>query len=190
MPETATTDTGKNAQPAAAAATPVSTAAASSRRSTAPSTDTSAQTDSTAGADGVGSAVAATQGKTVIADIVVSKIAGIAAREIDGVHDLGGGTARVVGQLRERIPGGRTNLSQGVGVEVGERQAAVDIDIVADYGVAIADLAEGIRQNVIAAVQRMTGLEVTEVNVTVHDVFLDDEDGSDGESAPAVSRVQ
>ncbi|MEP6800104.1 MAG: Asp23/Gls24 family envelope stress response protein [Lapillicoccus sp.] len=133
---------------------------------------------------------ATTHGKTTIADIVVSKIAGIAAREISGVHDLGGGTARVVGQLRERIPGGRTNLSQGVAVEVGERQAAVDIDIVADYGVAIGDLAEGIRHNVIAAVQRMTGLEVTEVNITVHDVYLDDEDGADGDAETAPARVQ
>ena len=115
-------------------------------------------------------------GRTSIADTVVSKIAGIAAREISGVHDLGGGAARAVGALRERIPGSRTNLSQGVAVEVGEHQAAVDLDIVAEYGVAIADLAAGIRRNVVDAVERMTGLEVTEVNITVHDVFLESED--------------
>lgn len=127
------------------------------------------------------------QGKTSIADTVVSKIAGIAAREISGVHDLGGGTARAVGALRERIPGSRTNLSQGVAVEVGEHQAAVDLDIVAEYGVAIADLAAAIRRNVVDAVERMTGLEVTEVNITVHDVFLESEE-SDEE--PATTRVQ
>lgn len=114
------------------------------------------------------------QGRTAVADVVVSKIAGIAARDISGVHALGGGTARAVGALRERIPGSRTNLSQGVAVEVGERQAAVDLDIVADYGVSIADLATAIRRNVISSVERMTGLEVTEVNITVHDVFVDD----------------
>lgn len=129
------------------------------------------------------------QGKTTIADIVVSKIAGIATREVSGVHDLGGGTARVVGSLRERIPGGRTNFSQGVAVEVGERQAAIDVDIVAEYGVSIADLATGIRQNVISAVERMTGLDVTEVNITVHDVFLDDEE-STGDEAETPARVQ
>jgi len=119
------------------------------------------------------------QGITTIADTVVSKIAGIAAREVDGVHDLGGGASRVVGALRERIPGANVDLSQGVSVEVGERQAAVDLEIVAEYGVGIADLAAGLRRNVITAIERMTGLEVTEVNVTVHDVHLtgaDDED--------------
>lgn len=117
------------------------------------------------------------QGRTSIAETVVSKIAGIATREISGVHDLGGGTARAVGAIRERIPGSRTNLSQGVGVEVGERQAAVDLDIVAEYGVSIADLAVAIRRNVITSVERMTSLEVTEVNITVHDIWLND--GSD-----------
>lgn len=126
------------------------------------------------------------QGRTAIAETVVSKIAGIATREISGVHDLGGGTARAVGALRERIPGSRTNLSQGVGVEVGERQAAVDLDIVAEYGVSIADLAVAIRRNVISAVERMTSLEVTEVNITVHDIFLDD--GTD--EAPETGRVE
>ena len=126
------------------------------------------------------------QGRTSIADTVVSKIAGIAAREISGVHDLGGGAARTVGALRERIPGSTTNLSQGVAVEVGEHQAAVDLDIVAEYGVAIADLAAAIRRNVVDSVERMTGLDVTEVNITVHDVFLDD--GSDREEP--TSRVE
>jgi uncharacterized alkaline shock family protein YloU len=127
------------------------------------------------------------QGRTSIADAVVSKIAGIAAREIEGVHDLGGGTARAVGALRDRIPGSRTNLSQGVSVEVGERQAAVDLDLVAEFGVPIPDLATAVRSNVVDSVERMTGLEVTEVNITVHDVFVDD--GSvtgESEQAPRV----
>jgi uncharacterized alkaline shock family protein YloU len=116
-------------------------------------------------------------GRTTIADTVVSKIAGIATREVQGVHAVGGGASRAIGALRERIPGAGVNQAQGVSVEVGERQAAVDIDLVADYGVSIADLAAGVRRNVITALERMTGLEVTEVNVTVHDVYLaDDED--------------
>lgn len=116
------------------------------------------------------------QGRTVIADMVVAKIVGIATREISGVHDVGGGAARVVGRLRESIPSARTNLSQGVSVEVGERQTAVDIGIVAYYGTAIHELAAAIRRNVIAAVERMTGLEVTEVNITVHDVYFEGDD--------------
>jgi uncharacterized alkaline shock family protein YloU len=147
-------------------------------------TPTTTTTPATTGGTG---ALVTEQGRTSIADTVVSKIAGIAAREISGVHDLGGGAARAVGSLRERIPGSRTNLSQGVAVEVGEHQAAVDLDIVAEYGVAIADLAGAIRRNVVDAVERMTGLEVTEVNITVHDVFLES-DESDEE--PATTRVQ
>lgn len=137
-------------------------------------------------ADGTG-----TSGKTTIADIVVSKIAGIATREIEGVHALGGGAARAVGMLRERIPGSRTNLSQGVSVEVGDKQAAVDIELVAEYGVSIADLATAIRGNVIAAVERMTGLEVTEVNIAVSDVHLEGDDEDDEtDDVPAERRVQ
>ncbi|MDV8021055.1 Asp23/Gls24 family envelope stress response protein [Rhodococcus sp. IEGM 1330] len=145
------------------------------------------KTDITTKSDSV---LVSSQGRTTIADTVVSKIAGIATREVQGVHAVGGGASRAIGALRERIPGARVNQSQGVSVEVGERQAAVDIDIVADYGVSIADLAAGIRRNVINAVERMTGLEVTEVNIVVHDIFLDD-GSEDEETTEATStRVQ
>jgi uncharacterized alkaline shock family protein YloU len=125
------------------------------------------------------------QGRTTIADGVVGKIAGIATREVDGVHAVGGGTARAMGAMRERM-GGRTNPQQGVSVEVGERQAAVDVDVVVEYGLAIADVAEGVRKNVIRSIQRMTGLEVTEVNVSVNDIYIpgDDSDDEEPESAP------
>lgn len=131
-----------------------------------------------------------THGKTVIADTVVSKIAGLAAREVHGVYDLGGNTSRVVGSLRERIPGATTNFSQGVSVEVGEKQAAIDIDIVAEYGVSIADLAGGIRRNVIAAIERMTGLEVIEVDITVHDIHVDDDSDTKADDESHAARVQ
>ena len=129
-------------------------------------------------------------GRTTIADTVVSKIAGIAAREVAGVHALGGGAARAVGALRERIPGSSTNHSQGVSVEVGERQAAVDVQLVAEYGVSLADLATGIRRNVIASIERMTGLEVTEVNIVVHDIYLDDGSDEEETTETASTRVQ
>src|ERR1700710_3178638 len=78
------------------------------------------------------------QGKTSIADGVVRKIAGIATREVNGVHNLGTGGSRAFGALRERIPGsGGPNISQGVSVEVGERQAALDLDIVVEDGGAL-----------------------------------------------------
>ncbi|MDQ2847965.1 MAG: Asp23/Gls24 family envelope stress response protein [Actinomycetota bacterium] len=133
------------------------------------------------------SALVTSHGKTTIADTVVEKIAGLATREVPGVHALGGGMARAFGAVRERIPGGKTSLAQGVSVEVGERQAAVDLGIVVEYGVEIGELTTAIRRNVISAIERMTALEVTEVNISVGDVFVDGEsDDSDDDSNPRV----
>ena len=133
------------------------------------------------------------QGKTTIAASVVQKIAGIAAREISGVYAMGGGVSRAFGALRERIPGGgvgATNIA-GVQVEVGEKQAAIDLDLVVEYGASIVDLARAVRRNVITAVERMTGLEVIEVNIAVNDIHLPEaEDGSDVPIAPAPARVE
>ena len=122
-----------------------------------------------------GSALESPQGRTTIADSVVTKIAGIAAREVSGVHNLGKGGTRAFGALKERIPGSTgPNVSQGVSAEVGETQVALDLDVVIEYGVSIADLGRSIQRNVKQSVERMTGLEVTEVNVSVGDVFLGD----------------
>lgn len=148
-----------------------------STASTAPTA--SAPTNTIAPAAASGGALASTQGKTQIADTVVAKIAGVAARGVHGIYRLGGGAARAMGALRERIPGASTSASQGVTVEVGEKQAAVDLSIVVEYGVAIADLAAAARRNVISALERMTGLEVVEVNISVTDVHLPSDDSED-----------
>jgi uncharacterized alkaline shock family protein YloU len=117
------------------------------------------------------------QGKISVAQNVVQKIAGMACREISGVHRMGTSTGRAFGALRERIPGSSgPNVAQGVGVEVGETQAAIDLDIVVEYGVSIADLGKSIQRNVKQSVERMTGLEVVEVNVNVDDVYLPADD--------------
>ena len=134
-----------------------------------------------------GTEVANAQGKTSISDVVVAKIAGLAVREVSGVYRLGGGAARAFGAIRERIPGsGGPNVSQGVAVEVGETQAAVDVDVVVEYGVSITDLAAGIRRNVITSIERMTGLEVVEVNISVDDVHLPTDD-AEGEQPSRVA---
>ncbi|MEU8487136.1 Asp23/Gls24 family envelope stress response protein [Streptomyces sp. NPDC048641] len=128
-----------------------------------------------------------TRGRTTIADGVVAKIAGTAAREVPGIHNLGAGVTRAIGAVRERVPGGGTGgVSRGVKVEVGERQAAMDIDVVVEYGFAIVDVAAEVRVNVISAVERMTGLEVVEVNLVVDDVNLPDEDDAE----PTEGRVE
>jgi uncharacterized alkaline shock family protein YloU len=121
------------------------------------------------------------QGRTAVADTVVQQIAGLAAREVAGVYDLGGGMTRALGALRERIPGASASSGQGVAVEVGERQAAVDLDMVVEYGAVIPDLARTVRKNIITAIERMTGLDVVEVNINVNDVHLpgDDDHPSD-----------
>jgi uncharacterized alkaline shock family protein YloU len=121
------------------------------------------------------------RGRTTIADGVVEKIAGLAARDVDGVHAMGSGLSRTFGAMRDRVPGGAKSVSRGVKVEVGEVQAALDLEIVVVYGVSIADVARDVRENVITAVERMTGLEVVEVNIAVSDVKLPDEEEEEPE---------
>ncbi|MFD5893356.1 MULTISPECIES: Asp23/Gls24 family envelope stress response protein [unclassified Streptomyces] len=122
------------------------------------------------------------RGRTTIADGVVEKIAGLAARDVLGVHAMGSGMSRTFGAVRDRVPGGTKSVSRGVKAEVGEVQTALDLEIVVDYGVAIADVARDVRENVISAVERMTGLEVVEVNIAVSDVKLPDEEDDEPES--------
>ncbi|MFJ9614510.1 Asp23/Gls24 family envelope stress response protein [Streptomyces noursei] len=130
-----------------------------------------------------------TRGRTTIADGVVEKIAGLAARDVLGVHALGSGFARTLGAVRDRVPGGGRS-ARGVKAEVGEVQTALDLEIVVDYGVAIAEVARAVRENVISAVERMTGLEVVEVNIAVSDVKLPDEDDGDDGTGEAGPRLQ
>ena len=118
-------------------------------------------------------------GNTTIADVVVAKIVALAAREIDGVYAMGEGTARMMGAVRQRVPGVQSSAAQGVAVEVGARQAAADIDLVVEYGISIPDLANAIRNNVISQVERICGLEVTEVNVGIDDIHLPGEEDTD-----------
>ncbi|MEU5342573.1 MULTISPECIES: Asp23/Gls24 family envelope stress response protein [unclassified Streptomyces] len=124
------------------------------------------------------------RGRTTIADGVVEKIAGLAARDVLGVHAMGSGISRTFGAVRDRVPGGGGSKSatRGVKAEVGEVQTALDLEIVVDYGVSIADVARDVRENVIAAVERMTGLEVVEVNIAVSDVKLPEEEDEEPET--------
>ncbi|CAL9398702.1 Alkaline shock protein 23 [Streptomyces sp. enrichment culture] len=122
------------------------------------------------------------RGRTTIADGVVEKIAHLAARDVLGVHAMGSGISRTFGAMRERVPGGSKSATRGVKAEVGEVQTALDLEIVVDYGVSIADVAKDVRENVIAAVERMTGLEVVEVNIAVSDVKLPDEEEDEPET--------
>ena len=125
------------------------------------------------------------KGQTTIADPVVTKVAGIAAREVAGVHQLGGGVARALGAVTQRLPVGGDGTGQGVSVEVGETEAAVDLTVVIEYGESIPNVAHQIRENVIRRIEGICGLSVTEVNVAVNDLYLP---GDDQDDQP--SRVQ
>jgi uncharacterized alkaline shock family protein YloU len=131
------------------------------------------------------SALTTEKGQTTIADPVVTKVAGIAAREVGGVHQLGGGVARAFGAMTQRLPGA-DNTTQGVSVEVGEKEAAVDVTVVVEYGESIPRVAQEIRDNIIRRIEGITGLHVTEVNVAVNDLYLPGDDDEDSEP----SRVQ
>jgi len=126
------------------------------------------------------------KGATTIADAVVTKVAGIATREVGGVYQLGGGVARAMGAVTQRLPGSGDNTSQGVSVEVGEKEAAVDLKVVIEYGESIPTVSQAIRENVIRRIEGITGLSVTEVNVAVNDLHMAGDDQGDDEP----SRVQ
>ena len=113
------------------------------------------------------------RGTTTIQDGVVSKVAGIAAQEVDGVRMGSGGTSQAVGGIMSAVPGvGSGSQSRGVSVEVGEVEAAVDLSMSVEYGRVIHQIAEAVRTNVIRRVENLVGLRVTEVNISVTDIFF------------------
>jgi uncharacterized alkaline shock family protein YloU len=124
-------------------------------------------------------------GSTTIADAVVTKIVSIAAREVRGVHDLGGGAARTIGGVTRSVGVGPDERMRGVAVEVGEREAAVDLTVVVEYGESIPEIAKTLRENITRRVEGMTGLTVTEVNVSVNDLYFPGD-----EAAPEPARVE
>jgi len=138
------------------------------------------------GADGGSSELITSGGSTRIADGVVAKIATMAASQVGGVYEMGAGMSRTIGSVRERLPGMTADSTQGVAVQVGERQAAVDIDLVVEYGLSIPDLTAAVRTNVVNEVEHMCGLEVVEVNITVDDVHVAGEDQETPSEEPRV----
>lgn len=110
-------------------------------------------------------------GSTTIDDAVVTKVANIAALEVRGVYELGGGVARALGDVRQRA-GLSDPRSAGVSVEVGQREAAVDLTLTVEYGESIPQVSEAVRNNVIKRVEGITGLSVTEVNIAVNDLHF------------------
>lgn len=128
------------------------------------------------------------EGATIIHNEVVAKIAGMAVREVDGVHELVPFDAgQSVTQLASRVMG-RSMRTLGIHVEVGKTQAAVDVRIITHYGVSIVEVASKIRRNVRDRIEAMTGLECVEINIEVVDLYFEEEARPQPEALPA--RVQ
>lgn len=131
----------------------------------------------------------AERGKTVIANEVVEKIAGIAAREVPGVYDLGGDAARLFSSVRERLHLGEESAAQGVSVRLEGKTAEIEVVIVIEFGFVVYSVTEKVREKVISSVENLLGLEVLAVDVTVDDVHIDDQGpiGNDAERAAGYS---
>jgi len=109
-------------------------------------------------------------GKVLFADDVVATIAGLAATDVKGVAAMSGGLAN---GIAEKL--GRKSLSKGVKVQVGEKETAIDLYIIVDYGVKVPEVAWNIQENVKKAVETMTGLSVIKVNIHVQGVSFEKE---------------
>lgn len=126
-------------------------------------------------------------GTTRIQPHVVAKIAGLAIREVAGVHNLVPfGTGQTLNSLAKSIAGGDYR-ELGVHVEVGQVEAAVDCRIVTEFGVGIPAVAAAVRENVDSRIQQMTGLRVKEVNIEVVDLYFADDEAP---QEPVSTRVQ
>ena len=112
------------------------------------------------------------RGSTKIEDNVVAKIAGIAGQEVEGVQ-MGGGTARAIGGFLDSVTG--DGEARRVAVEVGEAEAAIDLTMAIEYDRPIPQISEAVRRNIINRIENLTGLQVTQVNITVNDVLLPEE---------------
>jgi len=133
----------------------------------------------TTGSSGVG-------GTTKIADSVVARIAGLAAREVPGVHDMTStGLGQAFGGLTGRVTG-QDQMDRGVAVQVGDVECIVDLNLVVDYQASIPQVAEAIRRNVSSRIEAMTGLRTKEVNINVADLYFPDEDQQQQQQQPTV----
>ena len=104
--------------------------------------------------------------KIRIADEVVAVISGKAVSEIQGVYETSGGFAGGIGEVLS----GKKNLAKGIKVAVTDKETKIDVNIIVEYGVRIPEIAFEIQTKVKKAVETMTGLKVTEVNVHVQGV--------------------
>ncbi|MEV1286802.1 Asp23/Gls24 family envelope stress response protein [Micromonospora sp. NPDC049679] len=118
----------------------------------------------------------ADRGATSIADEVVEKIAGIAARDVPGVYDLGGDVARFFASVKERVgmADSAEDADRGISVRLDGNTAAIDVTLVLEYGFVVHSVTEKVRAKVVTAVENLLGLSVIEVNIRVDDIHVED----------------
>ena len=109
-------------------------------------------------------------GSVTFADEVIAIIAGLAATEIKGIASMSGNMGNSINEML-----GKKDHTQGVKVEVGKEEAAVDLYVVLNYGLSIPDVCKEVQENVKKAIETMTGLRVVEVNVHVQGVKFEKE---------------
>lgn len=127
-----------------------------------------------AGAEAVGERPARLRGTTAVAGDVVEKIAAFAAEQVDGVYDLGGDVARAISTVRESLAIGEGSSRRGVHVELTEQQLRITLTLVVQFGHPAMQVAEQVRENVIAAVETMMATDVGECNVIIDDIHVED----------------
>lgn len=115
-------------------------------------------------------------GTIQIAPEVIEVIAGLATVEVDGIAGMSGGLAGGIAELL-----GKKNVAKGVKVEVGQKEAAVDVSVIIQYGYKIPEVANNVQENIKRSIEVMTGLSVVEVNVHVHDVHLQPDEKVDND---------
>ena len=116
------------------------------------------------------------RGATTIKDTVVSRIAGMAAREVEGVH-MGGSASRATGGILESITGSGSQ-TRGVSVQVGRTEAAIDLKMGIEYVKNILQTVEEVRRRITDRIQTITGLKVVECNATITDIVFSDGEGT------------
>ena len=107
-------------------------------------------------------------GEVQIADEVVAVIAGLAATEVEGVASMAG---NITNELISKL--GMKNLSKGVKVLVTDRNVDVDLALNIEYGYSIMKVSEQVQDRVKAAIENMTGLEVSMVNIRIASVSME-----------------
>jgi uncharacterized alkaline shock family protein YloU/uncharacterized protein YjbJ (UPF0337 family) len=127
----------------------------------------------------------ASRGTTTIANEVVEKIAGIAARDVPGVYDLGGDTVRLLSSVREKLHLGEESKAQGIAVRLNGNEADLSITIVLEYGFVVSSVTDTVREKTISAVETLLGLDVTNVDILVDDIHVDHDGPVDDDATRA-----